>query len=46
MAARVLAEAPAALDRLFTLCATSQERERDILAYLSRSPEVVTGHEG
>ncbi|HEY5869098.1 MAG TPA: hypothetical protein VI542_26630 [Candidatus Tectomicrobia bacterium] len=23
-----------------------QERERDILIYLSRSPEVVTGHQG
>jgi len=23
-----------------------QERERDILIYLSRSPEVVAGHEG
>jgi hypothetical protein len=23
-----------------------QERERDILVYLSRSPEVIAGHEG
>jgi hypothetical protein len=23
-----------------------QERERDVLIYLSRSPEVVAGHEG